>query len=81
MSMKSFCEAETSLIRGLPISRASRVVANAIPRFLPRTMYERVLAIRTYLRGHGNWSCVGCPDDDSWEAGTTSTTITNTTAT
>ena len=54
ISMKSFCEADTSFIRGLPLGCAFSVVANATPRSLLLTVYERLLAIRTYLRGHGN---------------------------
>ena len=49
------------------MARAFKVVANAIPCSLLRTVYERVLAIRTYLHGHGNWSLAGCPDDVPWD--------------
>ena len=43
VSMKSFCEAETSFIRGTPLGRAFRVVANAILCFLLRTVCGLVL--------------------------------------
>ena len=46
MLMKSFCEDEASFIRGLPLARACKVVANAILRSLLNTVYERILAIR-----------------------------------
>ena len=67
VSMKSFSAAEASFTRGLTVDRAFRVVANAIPRSLLRTVYERALSIRTYLHGHGNWSLAGYPDDASWD--------------
>ena len=63
MSMKSFSAPIASFIRGLPIGRAFRVVANAIPRSLLRAVYKRALSIRIYLHGHGNWSLTGYPDD------------------
>ena len=66
ISMKSFCEDEASFIRSLPLARAFKVVVNAIPRSLLRTVYERVLAVRAYLPGHGNWSLAGYPDDVPW---------------
>ena len=69
ISMKSFCEAGASFTRGLPLNQAFKVVANAIPRSLLRTVYERVLTIRTYLHGHGNWSLAGYPDDVPWDQG------------
>ena len=67
MSMKSFSKTEAPFICGLPIGRAFRVVTNAIPRSLLRTVYKRALSIRIYRHRHGNWSLAGYPGDAFWD--------------
>jgi hypothetical protein len=54
LEMKSFSAAESSFIRALSLSRAFKVVANAIPRRLLRAVYERALFILDFVHGSGN---------------------------
>jgi len=51
--MKSFSAAECSFVHSLSMSRAFKVVANAIPRRLLRAIYERALFIRSFVHGSG----------------------------